>query len=96
MILSIFENLFAPNSPEDVEARKPKLKGFKVGDRIEMVRMRDDPYPIEPGTKGTIVNIGNSWYSSARVEWDVDVTWDNGRKLMVILPYDRIKKINTE
>jgi hypothetical protein len=62
---------------------------YKEGDRIEMILMENDPRPIEPGTKGTVLTIhpiGNN-------ESQMQVKWDNGRSLMVLLPHDKVKKI---
>ena len=61
---------------------------YKIGDRIELVRMGDDPDPIEPGARGTIDHIG-----TFQGHTQIGVEWDSGRSLMVLLPEDRIRKI---
>lgn len=51
--------------------------------------MGDDPDPITPGTMGTIVGIypqGSTWAQ-------VDVKWDNGRNLMLVIPPDQVEKV---
>jgi hypothetical protein len=66
---------------------------YKVGDRIQMVLMSDDPHPIKPGTTGTVTRVNRL---NALKEIQLSVTWDKpseGRSLMVLLPYDRIMKI---
>jgi len=51
-----------------------------IGKRIKLIQMNDDPNPIESGTMGTITHVG----------WDViNVDWDNGRKLGVVMGVDR-------
>ena len=63
---------------------------YKIGDRIEMVRMNNDPDPIPPGTKGTVDFV-------SKTPWDdvqLGVKWDNGRTLSVLLPEDSIRKIS--
>jgi Domain of unknown function (DUF4314) len=58
---------------------------WKVGDRIRLVRMIDDPDPITPGTCGTVD------FVSQVGDWtQIGVEWDNGRSLMVCVPPDRI------
>lgn len=46
-----------------------------VGKRIKLIRMTD-PYPVEPGTMGTITSIDGIG--------QIQVNWDNGRTLAVI------------
>ena len=59
----------------------------KPGDRIRLVAMPEDPDPIPIGSTGVITAIrkqhlvGSDWYQ-------VDVTWDSGRTLMLIMPPD--------
>jgi Domain of unknown function (DUF4314) len=55
-----------------------------VGQRIELIRMNDDPCPVEPGTKGTVTHIGGDV---------INVDWDNGRRLGVIEGVDEYKTI---
>ena len=63
----------------------------KVGDRIELTEMNNDPRPIEVGTQGTVTRVnfeGPEWCHQ------INVDWDNGRKLN-LLPYeDKFKVIN--
>jgi hypothetical protein len=64
------------------EDTKPK---WKVGDRVRLVRMADDPDPIPVGTTGTVVGVypQSNWTQ-------IDVDWDNGRSLMLSIPPDEI------
>lgn len=49
-----------------------------IGTRIRLVRMGDDPDPIEPGTEGTV-----DWVSNGAIE-QIGVKWDNGRTLGLV------------
>lgn len=55
-----------------------------IGKRIRLIEMKDDPQPIEGGTYGTIFNYG------AGV---INVEWDNGRTLGVIIDLDEFEII---
>ncbi len=62
------------------------------GDRIRLVAMTDDPDPIEPGTTGTVVAIRKC--GSGRDVWfQVDVNWDNGRTLTLVVPPDEVEVV---
>lgn len=62
---------------------------LKVGDRIRLVSMTDDPDPIPVGTIGTVVGI------YPQHDWtQVDVDWVCGRTLMLSIPPDRIERIS--
>ena len=66
--------------------------GIKDGDRIKLVRMDNDPDPVQPGTTGTVldateVNLGRQPFTQ------VTVMWDNGRRLSCVCPPDIIEKI---
>ena len=70
------------------------------GDRIEMIEMgvdpvsgNPDPDPIQAGTKGTVIR---SDYISVWKQWQVHVDWDNGRGLSIVIPPDRVKKIEAQ
>jgi hypothetical protein len=51
-----------------------------IGKRIRLITMFDDPHPIESGTMGTISHIGGDV---------MNVTWDNGRRLGVVIGVDK-------
>jgi hypothetical protein len=58
----------------------------KVGDRIRLIRMPEDPDPIPTGSLGTVCAI------HPHHRWtQVEVDWDNGRRLMLSLPADVIE-----
>ena len=64
------------------------------GDTIEMIKMGgDDPDPIIPGTKGIVDHIKTLRFDGGYEE-HVDVNWENGRTLKLILPPDEIKIVN--
>ena len=63
---------------------------LKEGDRITLIRMgTDDPDPIEPGAKGTVLFVSELGFG----EYQIAVNWDNGRKLNLCTPPDRYRKI---
>ena len=57
---------------------------LKVGDRIRLISMTDDPDPIPAGTTGTVsaIHVHSGWAQ-------LEVDWDCGRQLMLALPQDR-------
>jgi hypothetical protein len=61
---------------------------FELEDRIELVLMGDDPDPIPPGARGTVLDC--TWLESA---WQVHVRWDSGRTLSLIVPPDVARKV---
>jgi hypothetical protein len=59
----------------------------RIGDRIRLLAMHDDPDPIQVGQTGTVVGITH--HGGGKGEWSqVDVSWDNGRTLMLVSPPD--------
>ena len=61
---------------------------LKAGDRIRLVSMPYDPDPIPVGSLGTVVAI----YDHG--DWmQVDVDWDSGRNLMLMLPEDCVARV---
>lgn len=72
---------------------------LKEGDRIELQKMGDDPHsgradpnPVEPGMRGEVGKVTRLWDGTIHVEVD----WDNGRNLAVILPVDQVFKLPTK
>ena len=61
----------------------------RPGDRIKLVAMPDDPDPVPAGTTGTVTTVRQhgTWAQ-------VDVDWDNGRKLMLAVPPDQFETIS--
>lgn len=62
-----------------------------AGDRVRLVRMVDDPDPIPVGAEGTVRSVTPIWEFN-----QVDVEWDNGRKLMLSIPPDVVTKISED
>lgn len=58
-----------------------------AGDRIELVSMDNDPNPIEPGTRGTVLGHNS---------FQIHVKWDNGRTLSLAVPEDRFNILPKE
>jgi len=55
-----------------------------IGKRVRLIEMKDDPYPIKPGTEGTVYFVG------ADV---INVKWDNGRNIGIIWNVDKFELI---
>jgi hypothetical protein len=49
----------------------------------------DDPYGIKPGTTGTIISYPQTVFDTDQV----NVKWDNGRGLALIIGVDEFEKI---
>lgn len=58
------------------------------GDRIRLIAMLDDPDPIAPGSMGTVTAVRQQ-----RTWAQVDVDWDNGRRLMLVVPPDQYEVV---
>ena len=67
------------------------IEAPKVGDRIRLIHMPEDPDPIPPGSLGTVcaIHLHHSWTQ-------VEVDWDNGRRLMLSLPDDLIEILSSD
>ncbi len=65
----------------------------RPGDRIRLLAMHDDPDPIQTGQLGTVVGVTR--HGSGQAAWfQIDVSWDNGRTLMLVSPPDVFEIIN--
>ena len=62
------------------------IADVKVGDRIRLIEMTDDPNPIDAGATGTVTAIH---FHSGWTQLEVD--WDCGRQLMLASPPDRFE-----
>lgn len=63
---------------------------FQKGDRIVLDQMGFDPDPIPSGTRGTVLYVMDDAFGMGDVQ--VEVKWDNGRSLALIMPPDRAHK----
>ena len=62
---------------------------IKEGDRVELLEMNNDPRPIAAGEKGTVSRVN---FNGPEWTHQINVDWDNGRKLN-LLPYEDKFKI---
>ncbi|MBR4744893.1 MAG: DUF4314 domain-containing protein [Oscillospiraceae bacterium] len=60
-------------------------KRYPAGTRIVLLQMGDDPRPVPPGTKGTVVAVDDMG--------TVHCLFDNGRRLGLIPGEDVFRKI---
>ena len=67
---------------ESMKERYPK------GTRICLDNMENDPHPIPPGTKGTVIAVDDAG--------QLLMKWDNGRSLSLIPGEDSFHKIQEE
>ena len=63
----------------------------KVGDRIRLIQMGEDPDPIPNGTEGTVLNIAAAIWSDGTTS--ITVKWDIKRSLSLIWPVDQFEVI---
>lgn len=63
---------------------KSEYRGYKPGDRIELIYM-EDSQAVPEGTKGTIKYIDDIG--------QLHMSWDNGRSLAVNLDVDKVRKL---
>ena len=56
---------------------------YPEGTRVELVRMHDDPQPVEPGMKGSVVTVDDAGTLHMR--------WDNGRSLGLVPGVDEFR-----
>ena len=66
---------------------------FNEGDRIELVRMPDDPHPIEPGSRGTVVSCCDL-STGGKDSWQLTVRWDDAKwSLSLVIPPDVVRRV---
>lgn len=62
---------------------------LEKGTRIELVSMANDPDPIPSGSRGTVRRTSDiSWLNLGKPCIQIDVDWDDGRKLSLCSPPD--------
>ena len=72
---------------EQQRAARTRLN-YPPGTRIELNSMGSDSDPVPPGTRGTVYSV-NSY-------GDIEMDWDNGRKLSLIPSEDSFRKLTPE
>jgi len=58
-----------------------------INRRIRLINMPNDPDPIPSGSEGTVVSVTNMGWIE-RGQWQLDVKWNNGRTLSLVIPPD--------
>lgn len=75
----------APPKPAKKEVQAP----VQPGQRIELVKMAEDPAPIPIGTQGVVTEVKHLGSGMFQVK----VNWDIQRSLMLVIPPDEIKVV---
>ena len=71
----------------DLEWVKHLSRKVEKGDRVELIHMPDDPDPIASGSLGTVISVDSRMGV-------VDVKWDSGRTINLIMGVDNFKIVN--
>lgn len=74
-------------SAEKQRAAATRLN-YPTGTRLELISMDNDPLPIPPGTRGTVLGVDDAG--------QVLMHWDNGRSLSLIPGEDAFRKLTME
>ena len=61
---------------------------YPKGTRIELIRMGEDPRPVPPGTRGTVVYVDDMG--------QIGMRWDNGQTLSLIPGEDSFRILTQE
>jgi hypothetical protein len=64
-----------------------KFMADLIDKRIKLTAPMNDPFPIEVGSEGVVYNVGADI---------INVKWDNGRQLGLIVGEDQFEIINNE
>ena len=66
----------------------------KVGNRIRLIDMPNDPCPISKGDMGTVVSVSPVSFKHADANsWQIAMRWDNGRRLSMVTPTDTFEVV---
>jgi len=66
-------------------------RSLKTGDRIRLISMPGDPNPLPAGSLGVVLRVIDHG------DWQqVEVAWDNGRKLMLAMPEDCVEVLTAD
>ena len=61
---------------------------YTKGTRIELIQMGEDPRPVPPGTRGTVVYVDDMG--------QIGMRWDNGQSLSLIPGEDSFRILTQE
>ncbi len=61
---------------------------YPPGTRLELISMDNDPRPIPPGTRGTVLGVDDAG--------SIMMQWDNGRSLSLIPGEDAFRQLTLE
>jgi hypothetical protein len=61
--------------PPDITLKRLR-HWFPPGLRLELIEMVNDPLPVAPGTRGTVIG--------ARDDGSIDMAWDDVRRLSLL------------
>ena len=70
------------------EMAEESRRKYPKGTRFELIRMGDDPRPVPPGTRGTVVYVDDMG--------QVGMRWDNGQSLSLIPGEDSFRILTQE
>lgn len=61
---------------------------YPPGCRLQLIDMQDDPQPIPPGTRGTVIQVDDLG--------QILMSWDNGRSLSLIPGVDAFRRLTAQ
>ncbi len=70
------------------EMAEESRRKYPKGTRIELIRMGEDPRPVPPGTRGTVVYVDDMG--------QIGMRWDNGQSLSLIPGEDSFRILTQE
>jgi hypothetical protein len=75
------------------EGKSIAIGDLKIGDRIRLISMSNDPAPVAIGAMGSVRGV--TMHDAGDNRWaQIDVSWDDGRTLMLVVPPDEFEIID--